>query len=325
MATSIAAFDACLNCTTSFIWWVNSSNSDEYGSKLTKTFGAVIRFYVPAPKGCDPSQDDFAQLIKDQSTTNNDEKKSSSSYGRYPFQNQGSNDSTSTIPKNTLWVPLAICLTSSLPIVGVLEAILLRLCEKLADRSCPSHDSVSAKITDDLIDVIANFPSPSPGLINTSFPFLLSGENDRLLISLPPVNSLPPLPHGSSVTSVCRLLGAEGLTALLAAVLTECKILIHSADVANLPMVAEVVTSLIYPFRWQLPYVPVLPLSMNGYLEAPLAFFFGTPSCNFKTIDKTLLTDVVVVDLDNGFGSSDYFDGRYVFFGFSKCYYYDVL
>jgi len=53
MASSIAAFDACLNCTTSFLWWVTSSNSDEYGSKLTKTFGAVIRFYVPAPKGVD--------------------------------------------------------------------------------------------------------------------------------------------------------------------------------------------------------------------------------------------------------------------------------
>jgi hypothetical protein len=49
MASSIAAFDACLDCTSSFMWWVMSSNSDEYGSKAQKIYGAVIRFYVPVP------------------------------------------------------------------------------------------------------------------------------------------------------------------------------------------------------------------------------------------------------------------------------------
>jgi hypothetical protein len=31
------------------MWWVMSSNSDEYGSKAQKIYGAVIRFYVPVP------------------------------------------------------------------------------------------------------------------------------------------------------------------------------------------------------------------------------------------------------------------------------------
>lgn len=304
MASSIAAFDACLNCTTSFIWWVTSSNSDSYGSKNVKTFGAVIRFYVPAPTGIDPTQDDYAQGANG---STNEEGVSVTS-----TEKKGALTSTSASNSKRLWTPLAICLTSSLPIIGVLEALLLRLCERLASRNHSSNlETATSKIRSDLMDLIVNFSSPTAGLINCSFPFL-SGEGDRLLISIPPNTGLPALPHGASVTSVCRLLGAEGLTALFAAVLTESKILIHSADVANLAMVAEVVTALIYPFQWQLPYVPVLPLSMSGYIEAPLAYFFGVPSFNFKSIDKALLTDVVVIDLDNGFSSPDYFDGRCV-------------
>jgi hypothetical protein len=64
IATTIASFDACLGCTSSFSWFVLSSNSDSYGSANTKTYGACIRFFVPAPTGIDPTQDDFGQSIR---------------------------------------------------------------------------------------------------------------------------------------------------------------------------------------------------------------------------------------------------------------------
>ena len=49
LASSIASFDEYLDCTSSFMWWVMSSNSDVYGSATKKIYGAVIRFYVPIP------------------------------------------------------------------------------------------------------------------------------------------------------------------------------------------------------------------------------------------------------------------------------------
>lgn len=101
-----------------------------------------------------------------------------------------------------------------------------------------------------------------------------------------------------SPTQTCKLLGGEGLAILLAALLTECKILITSSDIANLAMVAEVACALIYPFRWQLPYVPVLPLNMIEFLDAPLSFFLGVPFSNMKYVDKAILREVVVIDLD---------------------------
>ncbi len=211
---------------------------------------------------------------------------------------------------NKLWCPIGICMTSSLPIVGVLEALLLRLCEKLSTSITPQNMS-DKTIHKEMMNLILNYQAPVPGMINCSIPFL-AGDGDRLLISLTPQGGLPPLPHGAAVTSVCRLLGAEGLTALLAAVLTECKILIHSADVANLAMVGEVITALIYPFRYQLPFIPVIPISLMEMIEAPVSYFIGVPSCNMKWVDKNVLADVVVIDLDNGFSTPDYFDGRLV-------------
>ena len=294
VASSIAAFDACLNCTTSFSWFVIQSNEKENNFKNTKTYGAVIKFYAPAPVGIDSTQDDYAQPMLSGHSERHERRKGGSA------------------SRNRLWVPLGLLLTSTLPIVGHMEAMLLRLCESLASRTGGSLHSLSQRriqriIHEDIANVIINFQKPIPGVLHCSIPFL-TGE--RLHVTVPPPTALPQLPHGASVTSVCRLLGSEGLNVLLAAVLTECKILIHSDEIANLPMVAEVVTALIYPFVWSLPYLPVLPEAMVEFVEAPLSYFIGVPTCHMKLIDDSVLTEIVVIDLDNGFASPDYFDGK---------------
>ena len=283
-ASSIAAFDACLNCTTSFLWFVIASNSDEYGSKVAKTYGAVIRFYVPVP----------ARVFGD-SNTSKGEKLVSAGF-----------ESGSRI-----WVPIGICLTSSLPIVGVMEVILLRLCEELStafgrvDRhySTPVLDSVHKS----LWDFVFRFQKPIAGTVNCSVPFL-SGE--RYLLSLPPPTGLPSLPHGHCVVSVCRLLGADGLNFLLSAVLTECKIIIHSDDLADIAMVAEVITALAYPFSWSLPYIPILPIDMLEFVEAPLSYIVGIPTPSLRLVNPKTLEDVVVVDLNKEGSSADFFESR---------------
>ena len=158
----------------------------------------------------------------------------------------------------------------------------------------------------DLFHLIVNFSMPIPGVVHCSIPFL---EGERLHITASPPNGLPPLPHGSAIASACRLLGAEGLTLLLAATITECRILIHSVNVANVAMVAEVITALIFPFTWQLPYIPVLPKDMLEILDAPLPFFVGVTSANLKFVDQSVLSEIVVVDLDDVAGATEY-DGR---------------
>lgn len=188
--------------------------------------------------------------------------------------------------------------------------MLLRMCESLAATKISTQTkSIQLKaIHDHLVGLVVLSQKPVRGVVNCSVPFL-SGE--RLLITLPPRSGLPPLPHGNAVASVCRLLGADGINFLLAAFLTECKILLHSDDVANLCLVAEVMTALIYPFYWALPYIPVLPTGMMEILEAPLSFLLGIPSCNMKFVDPMILEeDLVVVDLDRDFSTAEYIDAR---------------
>jgi hypothetical protein len=109
-----SSFDSCLGSAASFSWFVLSSNSDDYGSKLVKTYGVVVRFYVPAPKGIDPTQDDFAQTMTG---------------GGGAVQKGKSSDG-----HKRLWVPIGICLSTTLPIVGVMEEILRRMCDAMATR-----------------------------------------------------------------------------------------------------------------------------------------------------------------------------------------------
>ncbi len=86
------------------------------------------------------------------------------------------------------------------------------------------------------------------------------------------------MPHGSCTTAVCHLLGAEGLATLLAAALTEYKIIIHYSDISNLAMVAETVVGvLLYPFSWALPYIPMLPEALLEYCGGSLELLFGRP------------------------------------------------
>ena len=213
-------------------------------------------------------------------------------------------------------------LFQTLPIVGVIEEILLRTCNEMQSQLASDESSNlaltisadSASLTSkiygllqkDLFHLIVNFSMPIPGVVHCSIPFL---EGERLHITAAPPNGLPPLPHGAAIASACRLLGAEGLTLLLAAALTECRILIHSVNVANVAMVAEVITALIFPFTWQLPYIPVLPKDMLEILDAPLPFFVGVASVNLKFVDQSTLSEIVVVDLDDVAGSTEY-DGR---------------
>jgi len=267
MSPSTAIFDAYLGCTSSFSWFTMTSNSEEYGSDIVKTYGAVVRFYAPAPPGVDRTQDDFAQT------------------DMTPEEIRLATD------KTRLWVPIGICLTSSLPIIGVMESMLLRICESLGSKGISGGTSVMKELT----QVITNYQKPIPGVVSCSIPFL---QGDDLHVELPSVKSLPPLPHGSSVKSVCKLLGIEGFVSLLAAMLTECKILLHSNDVANLCMVGETMSAFIYPFKWSLPFVPVLPIDMMEVVEAPLSFLLGIPSCNLRFVDPNVLDDIVLLDLD---------------------------
>lgn len=65
---------------------------------------------------------------------------------------------------------------------------------------------------------------------------------------------------------------------------------------STLTAVAEAVVTLLFPFKWQCPYIPLCPLGLAEVLHAPLPYLIGVDSRFFDVCD--LPNDVTCVDLD---------------------------
>lgn len=119
--------------------------------------------------------------------------------------------------------------------------------------------------------------------------------NERILFDNPEDSPLPV--NGASYVDPLRLLGVENYMYLMMLTLLEQKILVHSLRSWYLTSVAEALTTLIFPFHWQCPYIPQCPLDLAGVLHAPLPFVVGVDSRFFELYEDPP-RDVTSIDLD---------------------------
>ncbi|XP_071110635.1 C-myc promoter-binding protein-like [Haliotis cracherodii] len=133
-------------------------------------------------------------------------------------------------------------------------------------------------------------PYPSP-----QRPRILVQLNHEALSLCMPEDS--PLPQsGASFITLLKNMGPENCMSILGYILLEHKILIHSLRPAVLTGVAEAVSTMIFPFHWQCPYIPLCPLGLSEVLSAPCPFIVGIDSRYFDLYDPP--SDVICVDLD---------------------------
>lgn len=81
-------------------------------------------------------------------------------------------------------------------------------------------------------------------------------------------------------------------------VLLENQVLLKSEDFQKLTIVAECITSLLFPFEWPHVYAPILPTALHHFLDAPVPFVMGLHSEN---LDASVAHKVGLcyVDIDN--------------------------
>jgi len=72
--------------------------------------------------------------------------------------------------------------------------------------------------------------------------------------------------------------GMDIVKTLLTDVMVMCAVC--NTDYHRLMLVAESVTALLFPFSWQHVYVPILPASLQHFLDAPVPFVMGLHSCS---------------------------------------------
>ncbi|XP_038623575.1 C-myc promoter-binding protein isoform X3 [Tachyglossus aculeatus] len=133
------------------------------------------------------------------------------------------------------------------------------------------------------------FPSPQRPRILVQL-----SPHDNLILSQP-VSSPLPL-SGGRFSTLLQSLGPENAVTLLVFAVTEHKILIHSLRPSVLTSVTEALVSMIFPFHWPCPYVPLCPLALADVLSAPCPFIVGIDSRYFDLYDPP--ADVSCVDLD---------------------------
>uniref|UniRef100_A0A672P0K1 C-myc promoter-binding protein-like n=1 Tax=Sinocyclocheilus grahami TaxID=75366 RepID=A0A672P0K1_SINGR len=131
-----------------------------------------------------------------------------------------------------------------------------------------------------------------------------SSQRPRILVQLSPHDSLmlsqpvsSPLPlSGGRISTLLLNLGPKNAVTLLVLAVTEHKILVHSLRPAVLTSVTEALVSMIFPFHWPCPYIPLCPLALADVLSAPCPFIVGVDSRYFDLYEPP--TDISCVDLD---------------------------
>lgn len=104
-----------------------------------------------------------------------------------------------------------------------------------------------------------------------------------------------------SLAPIFQLFDIKTVVHLVALILCEYRVLIHSAQFSLLCPFAEGLCALIYPFRWQHPYVPILPRVLSEYLQAPLPYILGVHTSWLpELLENGRPEHLVIVDIDRG-------------------------
>ncbi|KAA8541188.1 hypothetical protein F0562_025205 [Nyssa sinensis] len=189
------------------------------------------------------------------------------------------------IPANS-FADKCICLVSRLPSFRILRNALEELFVL-----CFSPSGSSKPLWEVISYMVSNVPMPTPGRERVLFAI----ENSLLAVEVPPKDGLP---HADiSFQPLVQCLDVDNFIKLFTAVLLEQRILLRSNKYSLLTLVSEAICHLIYPFRWQHVYIPLLFFSGVDYIDAPTPYMMGLHS----GVDTSGLAmdGVVVVDLEH--------------------------
>jgi hypothetical protein len=93
-------------------------------------------------------------------------------------------------------------------------------------------------------------------------------------------------------------LSLENILTLFGALLCERRILLLSSKLSRISAAAHAAAALLYPFRWQHVFIPILPATMLHLTTAPMPFLMGVHTSKVPELVRMPLEEVMVVDLD---------------------------
>lgn len=180
----------------------------------------------------------------------------------------------------------AVCILSSLPLVTFLREALFSL--PLPMITNPSAPSLLTSFNKDFLKqerMLARFTER-----NSLFHFQEVFKAKQAAINIP---------HNDiSLHMLFEHLSPERVVSCLEAMLMEQKLILLSSNLALLTVAAESLMSLLYPFKWNYIYLPLLPVSLFKYMQCPTPFLMGIHSCYLEKAYNLAEKDVIFVNLD---------------------------
>ncbi|XP_075214645.1 DENN domain containing pinstripe isoform X2 [Lycorma delicatula] len=187
--------------------------------------------------------------------------------------------------KDTLYVTKSITLISQMPYVRAARLFLSGLYRCWKDQHSLSLESYVYNL---LYQV--TIPQPGRSLTFHCYPDVKATIQRPSAIEELPLFDFP-------LRELFNLMTVESVLQLFTCLLLENQILLCSSEYQRLMQVAESIMCLLFPFSWPHVYVPILPASLQHFLDAPVPFVMGLHSRENR-INIPSEANLCYVDLD---------------------------
>ena len=161
-------------------------------------------------------------------------------------------------------------------------------------------NSSSLRVEHLIVRFLEEVPFPPRGKVRIKFSLAqsikMTGKFPSITIERPPLNRLPLC--NFSFAPLLTSLSVEQIVAVVTGLLMDQKVIVLSDDISKVPVVCESFATLLFPFRWQNPYIPLLPRSMCDMVYAPMGYLMGMPIDFYDPDDPMLAGECIIVDLD---------------------------
>jgi hypothetical protein len=185
-----------------------------------------------------------------------------------------------------LKAPICVCIISKVPLFRTFTMILKKMNER-ASHFLQYPLEVYIKY------LVSTIPIPPHGFYKISLQLF---DTDKLEISFPAPNSLPICDLNFCYLAKC--LSPENVMKIINFILLERHVLFISSNIELLTPVIESILALIYPFEYQLIYLPVVPYKLVDILQTTCPYILGMNRMLYKKYGSFMSASVYIVDLD---------------------------
>lgn len=236
------------------------------------------------------SKEDTSLLSPNQNSSHNYRSQSASKAKKHKrtISKKPSNEASFRFLSNEYnLVPKCLVLLSKYPFLETMKKILVGIFKL-------TRTKLVLPIECYILHLFLLVPLPPRGCIEVVYQVI----NTVISIKIPPVNRLPLF--DCNMTHLFHSLSIATLLSVFTHMLLEESVIFLSSSTEKLAACSFVMINLLYPFRWNMMYVPLLPGKLIDYLYSPVKYIYGLHSKYKEDVLIRCNSDVCIVDLDSG-------------------------